>query len=120
MLRQHRFDYIALGVNESKESIQNFPEELKPEVVENLVLFYEWSVNWHIAPKMNDLAQRLDYAMEIYRNSGEFEILFNKYFSEALRRLSVPELKVILLNLPGSYIEGATPALLLDDAEFLN
>ncbi|PCK08041.1 MAG: hypothetical protein COA42_11135 [Alteromonadaceae bacterium] len=101
MLSRKRFDYISLGVGEVDHPFSANPEfKNKFSVVEDIVIFYPFPVHFFVTPTMPELADRLEYALKQMKATGEFDVLFSKYFGGKISQIDRNTTKVFVLKSP--------------------
>ncbi len=99
MLVHGRFDLLPLGAGEVEEALASFPdyaEEL--EVAEGIVLYYPWPVHVMVTRKQPELAERLQFALDIADRQGLIETLFDTFLSEEYSRLNNNNTRVFVLE----------------------
>lgn len=120
MLEYNRFDYISLGISESKKTFET--EGLANhdfKLLSNLVVFYPWPVHIMVSAKYPELAERLNYGMSKAIDNGSYLEHFNKYYATLLQEFNRPEVKLIKLETPLLTRQMKELPLILDKATLL-
>nr|WP_324256939.1 hypothetical protein [Cellvibrio fontiphilus] len=106
MLASHRFDCLALGINEVSikyaEIKAAFPELA---IEQNLVLYYPFPIYIYVSKQTPELAERLMLGLSRLQQTGEFEQRLIGYFGPHLAPLLLPQRTIICLQSP--YVSGA-------------
>ncbi len=117
MLYHRRFDYLPLGAGEIDDSLaaqELYNDELV--VVENIVLRYDWPIFIQVTKKNPELRDRLDYALDILKKTGEFDRIFMNYFQPIIKKINHSSTYVFPLHNAYQYREYVKPIALLDKA----
>ena len=98
MLSHGRFNYLPLGVSEVEKTLAKkgrTPEQVG--VVPGVVLYYSFPVYFQVSKKYPLLANRLRAGLEKTYVDGSLDALFNKHFSDSVKRLGDQNLRVFYL-----------------------
>ncbi len=117
MLYHRRFDYLPLGAGEIDDSLAaqtRYNDELV--VVDNIVLRYDWPIFITVTKQNPELRDRLEYAMNILKKTGEFDQIFSNYFQPIINKINHSNTYVFPLHNPYQHREYVKPMMLLDKA----
>jgi ABC-type amino acid transport substrate-binding protein len=100
-LKQGRFDYVALGVNEIEDICGQFVEQFEDLVIEpSLLLYYPFPLVFYVNPNNPELASRIEKGLEMIFANGQYDTLFAEYFSNLVTRLGLQKRKLFTLSNP--------------------
>lgn len=95
------FDYSSFGANEV-DSV--FGEHAAPAgdlaVEQSLLLYYPFPVVFYVNPTKTQLAERLREGLQLMRENGDMERLFNQFHGDLMARLRLRERHLIVLENP--------------------
>ncbi len=119
MLAAGRFDYIPLSVIEIDDMLarsSKYTDEFA--VVPNLIIYYPFPVLYNLSVRHPELVGRLAKGLDMAEADGSLKQLFEKYFSEDVKKLRSGKLKIAVLKIPGSTSLGLDTPVLLKDPVF--
>ncbi|VUD47651.1 hypothetical protein TDB9533_01070 [Thalassocella blandensis] len=101
MLEYNRFDYISLGISESKKTYDDEGlAKMNFTLLEDVIVFYPWPVHIMVSVQYPELAERLTYGMKKALDNGMYHKHFNKHYQNVLLKFNRPEVKLIQLETP--------------------
>ncbi len=101
MLAAGRFECLALGITEIQRIYESSHTKMpKLEIEKNLLIYYEYPFYFYISAKYPQIAERFITGMKKIQANGEFDRLFNQYFSQSLDDLNIKSRRVICLQSP--------------------
>lgn len=117
MLSNGRFDLFPRGIVEIIPELREFQLVYPNLAMDNhLLIKYPYAEFFYVSRGSKSLAQRILEGLEILRRDGEFDILFNERFSNALSDLHLERRSIITLKSPPlpSWVPTGRPELWLD------
>lgn len=100
MLAHGRFDALALGIMEAEPVLRSSEYGSQLAIVPDLLLYYPHPLVFHVSAKAPELAYRLGRGMQIIRDNGTLDALFQQYFGEIIARLQSGSARLIVLDHP--------------------
>jgi ABC-type amino acid transport substrate-binding protein len=101
LLKKGTFDYVALGVNEIEEIFtQREVATLGISIEPSLMLYYDFPLVFYVTSTKPSLAQRVKDGLNKIVTNGEFEVLFEQYHGDVVKRLNLREREVFTLHNP--------------------
>ena len=99
MLKQNRIDYLSRSALEIYDEENAFPD-LNLKVESSLVIQYPAAYYFYVKRSNTQLARDLKVGLERAIADGSFEKIFDRYFSEKIKRLNLPNRRIIKIPLP--------------------
>jgi hypothetical protein len=99
MLKQNRIDYLSRSALEIYDEENAFPE-LDLKIESDLIIHYPAAYYFYVNKTNHQLAADIQTGLERAIADGSFEKVFNRYFSANINRLSLPNRRIIPVNLP--------------------
>lgn len=116
MLHGGRFDLLMRGVYEIQPELDAYlPEMPELTIVDGFAVYTYLPMYFFVSEQKPELAERLIYGLQSAHDSGEWDRLFYRYFSDTLRLLNLERRRLFYLsntNIDGSYYENDRPYLL--------
>lgn len=117
MLSNGRFDLFPRGIVEIIPELHKF-QLLYPnlDIDNHLLIKYPYAEFFYVSRNSRSMAQRIYDGLEIMLRNGEFDILFNERFSNALSDLHLERRSIITLESPPlpAWVPTGRPQLWLD------
>lgn len=99
MLVAGRFDYIPLGVMEVDDFIKQFGKHsFDVTIASNILIYYPFPVLFQVSIKHPELAERVEKGLVIAKQDGSMQRLFDKYFSDDVKKLRNSKNRVFILE----------------------
>jgi hypothetical protein len=98
MLKQNRIDYLSRSALEIYDEEDAFPE-LNLKVESQLVIHYPAAYYFYVKKGNQQLANDIRIGLERAIADGSFDRVFNRYFSEKIKRLHMEHRRVIEIPL---------------------
>jgi hypothetical protein len=99
MLKQNRIDYLSRSSLEIYDEEDAFPE-LNLKVESQLVIRYPAAYYFYVKKTNTQLAADIKVGLERAIADGSFDVIFNRYFSEKIKRLRMEGRRIIEIPLP--------------------
>jgi len=99
MLKQNRIDYLSRSALEIYDEDDAFPD-LNLKVESQLLLHYPAAYYFYVKKNNKQLASDIQVGLERAIADGSFDKIFNRYFSEKIKRLHMDNRRVIQISLP--------------------
>ncbi len=100
-LTDGEFDFVCFGANEALEVFESRVANQYPiSLVGGVMIEYPFPLVFYINADNPELAQRLQTGCEIVLASGEYEALYQRYFSEIENTLHLAQRERLLLENP--------------------
>ncbi len=99
MLHKNRFDYVALGALEVDSVLAATPVNTW-EIYENLLIFYQLSMQLYAPKTQPEIAERLQAGFTMVKNNGELDALFNRHFAATISTLQAHKRRLVVLKNP--------------------
>jgi len=99
MLKQNRIDYLSRSALEIYDEEDAFPE-LHLKVESTLALHYPATYYFYVNKNNQQLATDIQIGLERAIADGSFDKIFNRYFSEKIKRLHLKNRRVIEITTP--------------------
>lgn len=99
MLKQKRIDYLSRSALEIYDEEDAFPE-LGLKIESHLVLHYPATYYFYVNKDNKQLAKDIEIGLERALADGSFDKIFNRYFSDKLKRLQLDKRHVIEMPTP--------------------
>ncbi len=116
MLHGGRFDLLMRGVYEIQPELAAYlPQMPELAIVDGFAVYTYLPMYFFVSEQKPELAERLTYGLQKAHDSGEWDRLFYRYFSDTLRVLNLERRRLFYLsntNIDGSYYENDKPYLL--------
>ncbi|MFT5573040.1 MAG: ABC-type amino acid transport substrate-binding protein [Cryomorphaceae bacterium] len=101
LLKDHAFDYTALGVNEIEEVFKQRAEPLGGISIEpSLMLYYPFPLVFYVNHRNPALAERIDAGLTALKESGEHDRIFTKNYGDVVQRLGLKRRRRFNLSNP--------------------
>jgi hypothetical protein len=101
MLAGRRFDFVPLSTIEIQDSYEVDHQSLNTLVPEQHLLIYTQLPNYfYVSPQVPKLAERLRVGLTLMQSNGNLNELFDKHFSQRLKRLNLKSRRVIVIPNP--------------------
>ncbi len=99
MLSYKRFDYFPRSIREIDIELERFQDATNNlVVVENIALFYPHPVYFHVSPRYQAFAQRIEIGLKNILHTGQFKLLFLKHHYQYINKHKPNELNVLHLK----------------------
>ncbi|WP_339617091.1 hypothetical protein [uncultured Gilvimarinus sp.] len=82
MLAHGRFDYLPLGILEAEKALAASEHAAQLVIVDNLIIHYPLPVYAQVSHNHPEIAKRLTFGLELAREDGSLEALFDQYYGE--------------------------------------
>lgn len=103
LVSQKRIHAFPRGINEIYRELDAWQNEYPDLAVDqHIALYYPLPVNFYVSPKNEALKERLLLGLNNAKNSGEFDRLFEQYFSDVIERANINSRHVLILDNPYS------------------
>ena len=99
MLKQNRIDYLSRSALEIYDEEDAFPD-LNLKVESQLVIHYPAAYYFYVNKNNKQLANDIRVGLERAIADGSFDKMFNRYFSERIKRLDLDNRRMIPISLP--------------------
>ena len=101
LLKDHAFDYTALGANEIEEVFKQRAEPLGGISIEpSLMLYYPFPLVFYVNHRNPALAERIDAGLDALKQSGEHDRIFSKNYGGVVQRLGLKQRRKFILSNP--------------------
>jgi len=97
MLKQNRIDYLSRSAIEIYDEEDAFPE-LNLKIESHLALHYPATYYFYVSKSNKQLAADIQTGLQRAIADGSFDKIFNRYFSEKIKRLNLEHRRVIQLS----------------------
>ena len=94
MLKQNRIDYLSRSALEIYDEEDAFPE-LNLKVESKLIIQYPAAYYFYVSKNNEQLAADIEIGLERAIADGSFDKIFNRYFSEKLKRLDFGHRRIV-------------------------
>lgn len=101
MLANHRYDFLARGINEIFNEANSDLDAFEHIIIEpNLVIYAPIAIYLFVSPKYPRLVERFTQGLERMRKDGSFDSLFNAHYGDAIRQANISKRTIIRLDNP--------------------
>ncbi len=101
MLHKNRFDYFPRGINEAWAEIEKYQGQFKYLTVESsIALYYPIYVYYFVPRNKPTLAIRIHKGLKIALEDGSFKALFKKHHQALIKKASLDNRRIFLLDNP--------------------
>ena len=100
MLLAKRFDYLSMGVIETRGALAQLPESDELMVLPELLIYYPLPTFFHVSPVYPELAARLEEGMLRITQDGSLEALFKQHFTRQIQQMRDDNPRVFVLENP--------------------
>ncbi len=99
MLKQNRIDYLSRSALEIYDEENAFPE-LNLEIESKLIIQYPAAYYFYVNKNNQQLAADIKIGLERAIADGSFDKIFNRYFSEKIKRLDFGHRRIVKITVP--------------------
>jgi Bacterial extracellular solute-binding proteins, family 3 len=99
MLKQHRIDYLSRSALEIYDEENAFPD-LNLKIESQLIIQYPAAYYFYVNKNNQQLATDIQIGLERAIADGSFDKIFNRYFSEKIKRLDLGNRRAIKIATP--------------------
>ena len=99
MLKQNRIDYLSRSALEIYDEENAFPE-LNLKIESELIIQYPAAYFFYVNKKNPKLAADIKVGLERAIADGSFDKIFNRYFSEKIKRLDLEKRHIVKITNP--------------------
>ena len=114
MLAGGRYDFVPLAVTEIQQAYKIGSEEIPVIPEQHLLIHTPLPQYFYVSQQAPVLAKRLRIGLKAMEADGRMKIIFDKYFSEALKNLRLRDR--VIIEVPNPDDDGSLPA--ISDEEF--
>lgn len=101
MLAAGRFDCLALGVNEAQEILEKSISQYPNLALEKkLLIHYDFPIYFYVNARCPQLAERLEKGIQVLKNNGEFDKIFNHYYQRKIDSINLNQRKTFCIFSP--------------------
>ena len=99
MVSQKRVDAFPRGINEIYRELDVWKDQYPDLFIEqNIALYYPLPVMFYVNPNEPMLKERLTVGLNKAKDSGDFDRLFNQYFSDILDKANIDNRQIFILD----------------------
>ncbi len=100
-LKDGLYDYVTLGANEIEEA---FSARVSPQdgihIEPTSLIYYPFPLVFYVNADKPELAERIALGLDLIRENGQHNVLFEKHHGNVVERLNLKNRKIFSLNNP--------------------
>ena len=100
MLLAKRYDYLSVGVIETKGALAQFANPDDVMVLPGLIIYYPLPTFFHVSPVYPELAARVEQGLAIATADGSLDALFKQHFAQYIQQMRADNPRVFVLENP--------------------